>query len=279
MISCLLAQMTDPDWGNLADGGPAIRFAAWPAVWFWLSAWPSWLYWGLLIWMVLYCVRNDPERGMWIWIMLLLQPFGAIVYFFVRYLPSSGYQAPAFLRRWRRLRDLPRLETAARQIGNPHQYVLLGDALREMGSSRRALEAYLQALRKEPRNLAALWGAASVEFLLQDFSAARDKLSQVLEQDFTYKFGDVSLLYAKTLLALGDPAAARDHLDRHIRKWRQPEAVYLLARLCADQNDSAAARRHLQGLIDDLDSSPRAIARKSLFWKSRAKRLLRRLPG
>ena len=56
------------------------------------------------------------------------------------------------------------------------------------------------------------------------------------------------------------------------------EAMYLLAKLCADQGDASAARQHLTGMIQDINGSPAAIGRKFGRWKSRGRQLLRKLP-
>ena len=66
--------------------------------------------------------------------------------------------------------------------------------------------------------------------------------------------------------------------DRHTRRWRHPEALYILADLLARQGEAAEARRLLDGLLMDLEAAPKAIARKQMFWKGRAKRLRRTLP-
>ena len=185
----------------------------------------------------------------------------------------------AFTQRWTKGRELRRFETAALQIGNAHQHVQYGDALKNIGKKEEALKAYRKALEKEPDNLAALWGAASMEFRLDQFESAKEKLEKVLNIESGYKFGDVSLLYGKTLGALQLKEEALAHFEKHTRKWRQPEAMFLLANLYLNFQQTDQARETLQNLIIDLDSSPRAIARKHLFWKSRAKRLLRKLPA
>ena len=101
---------------------------------------------------------------------------------------------------------------------------------------------------------------------------------RVLDQDAQYKFGDVSLAHGRALVELDELDAARTHLQQHVRRWRHPEAMYLLARLCANQGDTTAAREHLSGLIQDINGSPAAIGRKFGRWKSRARQLLRKLP-
>jgi len=251
----------------------------WNLFWHWIFAGPLWFcYLILLISMIYYCVRNDPSWGFWLWIMLIAQPFGAIAYFLVRFLPSGHFEDLAVLKRWKKLRTLPRLESAAAQIGNPHQFVLLGDALREVKRYEPAANAYARALSKEPDNLQALWGAAWINFQRRQWKPAREQLARILQIDNSFKFGDVSLLYGKTLLELNEREAAREHLQTHVRKWRQPEALFRLGKLYVEQGQPALAREQLAGLISDLQASPRSIARKSIFWKSRAQRLLRSLP-
>lgn len=248
----------------------------WELMYWGMSGWRGTIYFAFLIWMVVYCLRRDPERYLWLWVMLLFQPLGAVIYFFARYLPSTDIGELKFMKRWRKTAELERLRIAAGQIGNAHQHLQYGDAARELGRHDTALSAYQAALAKEPDNLAALWGAANVDYIHKDFAAAHAKLKAVLDKDPSYKFGDVSLLYGKTLAALDDTDAAITHLEQHIRRWRQPEALYLLAVLCLEHHRPDVAQTCLQGLIDDVNAGPRSIARKHLFWKSRAKRLLKK---
>jgi hypothetical protein len=244
----------------------------------WMSCCGWWIYMGLLIWMVIYCARNDPERYLWLWIIIIV-PLGPIIYLLARWLPSSSLRAPRSMQRWTRRKDIQRLRIAANQIGNPHQFVELGDALRDIGQNQEASRAYESALEKDPQNLQALWGGGAVDFRNGNLEAAREKLSRVLESDPAYKFGDVSLLYGRTLVDLGDDEAARKHLEGHTRRWRHPEGLYLLAGVYADAGENAAARKQLESLIVDLESGPRAIVRKQMFWKGRAKKMLRSLPN
>lgn len=237
----------------------------------------AWLYFPFVIWMAVYCSRNDTDSRNWMWIILVLHPFGSLAYFFIRWLPSTQFTLPRFLQRYTRGKDLRRLEVSAHQIGNSHQFVLWGDLLREVGQWDRAGEAYASALKKDAASLPALWGAACVDFRHQNFTAARDRAKTILDRDFTYKFGDVSLLYGRSLKELGERDAAKAHLQEHIRRWRHPEALFALASILADEGDNETARSHLVSMIQDIEASPRAISRKFFFWKGRAKRLLGKL--
>ena len=237
------------------------------------------LYFTFVLWMLVHCIRTEPDRQFWLWLIILVQGVGPIVYFLIRYLPSVNYRGPEFLRRWSRGRELERLETAAIQIGNAHQFVQWGDALRDVGRYDEAANAYRSALAKDPKDLPALWGAAQVATCQKRFADMCDLARQILEKDPQYKFGDVSLELGKALVELGDSADAVQHLENHIRRWRHPEALFLLARLLANQGDVQSAREHLRSMIRDIALPARLpSAANTVAGKSRARQLLRTLP-
>ncbi len=246
----------------------------WNAIWYVFEI----LYFLFWIWMLVDCIRKDPDRFLWFWVIFIFQPFGAILYFFVRWLPTNRFSFLNFARPLFRQRRLNELETAALQIGNAYQFVRWGDALKEAGIYQKSLDAYQRALTKEPDNLQALWGAAQIEMKFKQFEIAQQRCQQILEADPEYKFGDVSLLYCKTICELDTPEQAREQLVIHTKRWRQPEALYMLARLEVEAGDHRAARTTLQGMLLDINGSPRGIARKFVRWKSKARRLLKRLP-
>ena len=268
----LLAQISEIPMHDVERSGSAL-FVMFEILASLLTA-PYFLFW---VWMLYHCYRTEPDRQFWIWILIIAQPIGPLAYFVLRYLPSKEFAAPAFVRRWTRGPGLARLETAAHQIGNPYQFVQWGDALREVGFLDRANEAYSQALKKDGANIQALWGAAQVADSQKRFADLKSQTRQILDKDPQYKFGDVSLAYGRALKELGEQSEARSHLEQHIKRWRHPEAMYLLAELYVDQGETKAARETLQSLIQDINGSPTAIARKHGRWKSRAKQLLRKL--
>ena len=116
------------------------------------------------------------------------------------------------MRRWTRGQELARLETAAIQIGNPHQFIQWGDALRDIGLLDQAATAYQRALAKEPHNLPALWGAALVATSQQRHTDVRQLTGRILEQDAQYKFGDVSLALGRAMIDMGETTIAIEHM-------------------------------------------------------------------
>lgn len=236
------------------------------------------LYGAFWAWMLIDCIIREPDRGFWIWLLIVVPFPGAVVYAVVRFFPQHDFTAPAFVRAWMRGKELARLQTAAEQIGNAHQFIQWGDALREVGRLDQANAAYAQALAKDPKSLQALWGAAQIAVRQKRPADVEDYCRQVLAIDPQYKFGDVSLAYCRALKDQGQSAKMREQLEQHVRRWRHPEAVYLLACQCRDDGDAAVAREHLQAMLRDISGSPAAIARKFGRWRSLGRQMLRKLP-
>jgi hypothetical protein len=232
---------------------------------------------GLTVWMLIECLRGDPDRQFWWWIIIILPGIGPLAYFFVRWLPNHNVPMPRIVTSLRRGAEIRRLESAAYQIGNAYHFVHLGDALRETGQFDRAAESYDRALEKEPGNLAALWGAALIEMQFKNYESASERLQKVLTADPLYKFGDVSLLYAKALLNLNRTDDAIAHLQKHVKRWRHPEGLYLLAWLDSEKGHTQEARDNLQAMLMEIESSPAPIARKQGTWRRRGRQLLRKL--
>jgi hypothetical protein len=233
----------------------------------------------LWVWMLIHCARNDPERNMWLWILFIGNVPAALIYFLVRWLPGARLsRGSSLLGRWTRSRQIPRLEVAARNIGNAHQFVELGEAYRETGKADRAAECFKKALQKDPASMPALWGAAQVEMQRENFSVAKTHLEQILSKDGTYKFGDVSLAHCRTLVKLNEADAAYARLEQHLKRWTHPEAYVLIATILIDRGQHEPAREHLEATLSDLRGGPAFFARQNRGWARQAKRLLGRLP-
>lgn len=231
------------------------------------------------LWMLIHCARNDPERGLWLWILFVGTVPAAVVYFVVRWLPGARVSSgPSIFNRWAKRRQIPRLEAAARNIGNAHQFVELGEAYRETGRHDKAAECFLKALEKDAASLPALWGAAQSEMHRLNHAGARTHLEKILAKDGSYKFGDVSLAFCRTLHLLNDTDAARERLQQHLKRWTQPEAYVLLATIEIERGDHAAARNCLESTLLDLTGGPAFFARQNRGWARKARRMLRQLP-
>lgn len=247
--------------------------------WFLHAPWSGPFYYVVLafwIWMIYDTIRNEPERT-WLWVVLVLGPLGAVVYFVFRKLPALNLPKPAFLGRWTRRKELWAAEAAARNIGNAYQFVALGDLQREVREPQLAAASYEKALAKEPKNLQALWGLAQIEYETQQYAAARERLATIVSIDPNFKFGEAFLAYGRTLAALGEKDAAREHLQGGIKRWSYPEAYVLLAGLLIERGETDEARKLLESVVVDMRAGPEFNQRRNRKWVRQAQSMLARL--
>ncbi|MEB3292522.1 MAG: tetratricopeptide repeat protein [Synechococcales bacterium] len=235
--------------------------------------------WGIVVpifwaWMIFDCVKNEPDRQTWLWILLFLNAFGALIYFLTRWLPRANLPQ---LKRFQYRQKLWNAEAAVRNLGKAHQYVGLGDVLVEMGEWNRAREAFQQALDKEPKNVNALWGSALVAMHDKQYAIARDLLAAILKTDFEARFGEVSLLYGQALFELPDWQTAKPHLEKDIRFWSHPESSLRLALILSQEGQKAEARDRLQTMLDRIQASPMYHHRRHRSTIRQAEKLLRSL--
>ncbi len=235
------------------------------------------VYSAFLIWMIYDCALRDPDRGIWIIVMLFLQPLGAIVYFFARYVPRNDFRRLKQFVGQFQTRELRQREIAARQIGNPYHWIQLAEKQREMRRFEDAAQSYREALDREPTNLQAKWGLALCLEHEKQPAEALPQIDEILAEQPDYKFGDVSLARGRLLMELERWQEAQQHLAAHVDRWRQPEGLYRLAQCLHRSGNDEAAREQVRALIMDIEGSPAAIARQQNQWKRKGKQLEKRL--
>ena len=231
---------------------------------------------GFWMLMIFDCIRNEGDRN-WLWILIFLNFPGAILYFVIKWLPQINIPIPNYFKRWTLRQTLWNAEAGVKNIGKAHQYVVLGNVLMEMGKIDKAGEVYQQGLIKEPQQVNALWGAASVAAQKKQWSQARLHLETVLKLEPEYKRGDASLLYGKVLFELGDRPAALAHLTEDVKYWSHPEAALLLAMLQIEQDARADAQDTLETMLAKLRACPAFYYKQHRHLAKKAEKLLKTL--
>jgi hypothetical protein len=232
---------------------------------------------GFWLWMLVDCYHYETNR-LWFSIVLFFYFPGALLYFIRRNPKAQPRKIISPLRRLQLQQELRRAKIAAKAIGKAYQYLILGNILLELGDLDRAELAYTKALSKEPKNLYALWGAASVAFDRSRFAVASRHLELLLKIDPKHLQGDASLLYSKVLFNLENWSIAKKYLQDDIYYWGHPESVIMLAKIEIQDRNPGKAKKLLEDLIVKLKNSPTYHLNRyqRLMWE--AKHLLRTLP-
>jgi hypothetical protein len=231
---------------------------------------------GFWMLMIFDCMRNEPKGSSWLWMLIVLNFPGAVVYFVARKMPYLDIPIPNFFKRWTMKDALWNAEAGVTNIGKSHQYVTLGNVLMEMGKLNRALECYLDATHKEPGNLHALWGCATIAMQSKNFDLAQTYLKELLDRDAEFKRGEASLLYGKALYELKQWWAAKEQLTLDVKRWSHAESFLLLAKIAINIDaDPVAAKQYLETMIARLKASPRYNYRKHQHLVRSAEKMLK----
>jgi hypothetical protein len=244
-----------------------------------LASYGVWVLIPSAFWMLMIfdCVRNEPDRQTWLWILMFLNVAGAAVYFFACYLPRSNVGSASYFKRWTLRQALWNAEAGVRNIGKAHQYLTLGNVLADMGNPDKAAEAYQQAIEKDPQNTHALFGLACVEMQMKQFANAKPHLQHLLKLDPNHKSGEASLMYGKALFELKDWQAAKVHLAEDIRYWSHPESSVLIAIIHKQDGETQQSRDCLETMLAKVKASPMYHYRRHQRFVNQATKLLKTL--
>jgi hypothetical protein len=229
------------------------------------------------LWMLIDCMKSEGPRSEWRYILFFGNVAGALAYFVVRWLPNNPVALPGFMRRWTHGQKLWNAKAATRNIGNAHQYAILGDVHYEMGDLKEAQQAYQTALDKDPKHTNALWGMAQVALQNKTFDTAKTHLQTLLKIDPEARFGEASLLYGKALFELKEWPIVKPHLEHDIRQWSHPESSLMLATILIQDGEKESARDRLETMLARVEASPMYHHRKHQPTLRKAHKMLKGL--
>ncbi len=238
--------------------------------------------WGLFLlifWFVMLydCIKNEPQRTTWLFILILFYIPGAIIYFLVRKLPYINSPFGNYVKRWTNNNKLWMAEAEAKNIGKAYQYIKLGNVYLDMMMFEKAEKAFITALEKEENNLEGLWGLVQIQMGKKDFNSAKKNLDKIVNKQADYKYGEASLALAQTLVELGEIDRAKFRLQEHLRSWGHPEAYIMIANILSKEGDSAEARRLLETMLSRIRGTPYYHYRKNHSLIIQAEKMVRKL--
>jgi hypothetical protein len=225
------------------------------------------------IWMLIDCIMNEPDKYLWIMILLFTNVPGAIAYFIIKQPVSLRVFAPKLFSRLARGGDIRQAESAAYNTPTGYNYSKFGDICLETGDFKGAGEAYKKALELTPDDIQSLWGAAQVDMKNNSYGDAEQKLEKVMKQDENFRFGEASLAYGKALFELNETKKAGAHLVKYLSKHSQPEAKIMMAQILSGEGAQDEAVRMLDEALMDIKGSPVFYYRTNRKWIGKIKGL------
>lgn len=229
---------------------------------------------GFSLWMAVEASRRGNRD--WLWIILVFQPFGAIVYFLSEYLGGVGAGSgigPLFAGR----KALRLAEAEVRRLGNSTTWADYATELRARKKYQEAADAAGKSVAMDPRNIHGQYELGQSLLALGQPAPAAAALTVVVAAEPYHKTGEALFALATALHLAGDREAARDRFEQLMQRASRPQFLMGQAALLFDCGDHAAARAIAQRVIDDADHVPDYHRREVRPWVRRARRFLSQL--
>lgn len=235
--------------------------------------------WGIVLQAlaIVHFIRRRPDTY-WIFVILFLGPFGAIIYLLVEAAPDLGLlrQSFKFFPRRRRIHEL---ELAVRDNPSAGNYEELGDLYLEDGNFARARECFDRAISSRTDSPDPFYRRAVSAIGMGDFAAAVPDLERVLARHPDYDFYRAAGLLAHAYANTGQPEKADALFKEATRTSTLSETYYNYACFLAAEQRSAEARQWAQRILDKKPTMPGYLRRRERPWFRKASALLKRIPA
>jgi hypothetical protein len=199
----------------------------------------------------------------WIWIVVILPVAGSVAYLLLEALPdlmntntgrSAGRKIQSVVNPNRDINEATRQFSISDSVENSMK---LAEECFKKGLYSDAKELYSKCVRGvHADNPDLLYGLAKSDYELGNFSETRASLDKLIELNPEYKNQEAHLLYARTLEALGEVAAALHEYETLHGYFSGPNASYHFGKFLQAQNQAEKAKEVFNHILLIAKNSP-----------------------
>jgi hypothetical protein len=216
--------------------------------------------------------------SLWLWVVLLLGPIGALVYFFAE-VAGTLFARPVFETQATTEDDLRAAAADVAQADNAFTWTAYASALRGRRQLDEAVDAARKALEHDPSHLGARYELGRALLEGSRHEEARNELEKVAAAEPTHDSDRVLFALARSQQGGGDDEAACTALETLAARSADPEVLFECAVVQARLGDRAAAAENLQRIMTEAEEVPDYLEPNVRPWVRRAEKALRKLQG
>ena len=225
------------------------------------------------IWMLVDAIRRR-EPYFWLFIVAFI-PFGDVVYFFM--IKVKDFDLEALRERYRRPPSVDALRTDFEQSPSLARRLDLGEGLLREREFAEATQLFGGVLQTDDESKEGLFGLGRARVGLEDYDAAVQVLSRLVERDRAYMDYDAWIYLAHALCVGGRQDEGLESLARFVRSNPRLRHQICYADYLIEAGRSAEAREALTQAVEDHKRSPRFLKRQNFRLALKARRMLRKL--
>lgn len=228
------------------------------------------------VWAVIDCLRHRPG-SLWILVVLLFGPIGALTYVISELLSGRRFGAPVEALPQPRDERIDELEALIQSNPAPALFVELADLHARRHDAAAAADAYGRALETDEGNLYARYHLGRALAERGRYAEAADQLARVHAADAKYDYGAAAEALADALLAAGHDDAAFERYAEIAGSSSRSRPKFQYAQLLDRRGRQAEAAEMMREIVDQEDAIPAYLRPAELPWIEKARLYLQGL--
>ena len=234
---------------------------------------------GLMVWMCMDCIQRR-EHFIWIIIMIILFPVGALAYFFVVKNRAEGKTpgslAPTPIRKQVETEETLQLKDLIGKFHKAYHYEKLGQVYIDQNKFDLAIPQFEEAIQRDPEMMEARYGLAKCFHGLSRFEEAAVALEELTAIEKKYDYGNAIFGLAECYRLSGNEEKALETYGEVINSFHFFKAYYHCARLLDKKGKKQEAIDYMKSIVGSSKDLPDYKLEKERFWIDEATKFLRK---
>jgi tetratricopeptide (TPR) repeat protein len=234
---------------------------------------------GFMVWMCLDCIQRR-EHFIWIIIMIILFPIGAVAYFFVVKNRTEGKApggfAPTPIRKEVETEETLQLKELIEKFHKAYHHEKLGQVYLEQNKYDLAIPQFEEAIQRDPDMMEARYGLAKCFHGLGNFEESAIALEKLTDIDKKYDYGNAIFGLAECYRLSGNEEKALETYQEVINSFHFFKAYYHYARLLDKKGKTQEAIGYMKSIVGSSKDLPDYKLEKERYWIEEASKFLRK---
>ncbi|MDP7552604.1 MAG: tetratricopeptide repeat protein [Nitrospinaceae bacterium] len=233
-----------------------------------------------MVWMCIDCIQRK-EHFIWIVIMVVLFPVGAVAYYFAVKMKASGPRPTIFESTRSAKQELETEETLQlkEMIGKFHKayhYEKLGHTYLEQKRYELAISQFREAIQKDSEANDARYGLAKALHGMEQYAESAEVLEELIKIDRKFDYGNAIFGLAECYRMAGLEDKALETYREVIKSFHFFKAYYHYANLLDKRGKKREAIDHMKSIIGSSKDLPEYKLEKERYWIDEAYKFLRK---
>ena len=236
-----------------------------------------------MVWMCIDCMQRK-EHFVWIIIMVVLFPVGAVAYYFTVKSKAGNTPGPSILNTVKLKNKPGELETdetlqLKEMIGKFHKayhYERLGQTYLDKKQYDLAIPQFKEAIKRDNESNEARYGLGKALHAMGNYSEAAEALGELVKIDKKYDYGNAIFGQAECYRLGGLEDKALKTYEEVIKSFHFFKAVYHYANLLDQKGEKDKAISQMKSLVGSSKDLPDYKLEKERFWIDEAYKFLKK---